>query len=92
MKRIGTLTLLAVLLAGSQTSALACAVCFGKSDSAMAQGMNAGIFALLFVIVSVLGGVASFFVYLVRRSTIGANNHSLPVEFPAQLHAETEKA
>jgi hypothetical protein len=34
----------------------------------MAQGMNLGIFALLIVIVSVLIGIASFFVFLARRS------------------------
>jgi hypothetical protein len=34
----------------------------------MASGMNWGIFSLLAVIVSVLGGVASFFIYLARKS------------------------
>jgi hypothetical protein len=46
----------------------ACAACYGKSDSPMAQGMNWGIFSLLAVIVAVLGGVAAFFVFLGRRS------------------------
>jgi len=49
-------------------SAAACAACFGQSDSSMAQGMNMGIFALLLVITSVLCGVASFFVYVAKRS------------------------
>jgi hypothetical protein len=49
-------------------AAHACAACFGKSNDAMAQGMNVGIFALLFVIVSVLLGIASFAIFLVRRS------------------------
>jgi hypothetical protein len=48
---------------------LACTACFGQSDSQMAQGMNMGIFALLMVITSVLFGIASFFVYLARRSS-----------------------
>jgi hypothetical protein len=47
---------------------LACAVCFGKSDAPMARGMNMGIFTLLGVITAVLLGVASFFVFLARRS------------------------
>jgi heme/copper-type cytochrome/quinol oxidase subunit 2 len=47
---------------------LACAACFGKSDSPLAQGMNMGILALLAVITVVLSGVAGFFVYLSRRS------------------------
>jgi hypothetical protein len=47
---------------------LACAACYGQSDSPMAQGMNWGIFSLLAVVVTVLGGIAGFFVYLARRS------------------------
>ena len=46
----------------------ACAACFGQSDSPLAKGMNMGIFSLLAVIVSVLGGIAAFAIYLVRRS------------------------
>jgi hypothetical protein len=34
----------------------------------MAAGMNWGIFSLLAVVVTVLGGVAAFFIYLARRS------------------------
>jgi len=49
-------------------AAEACAACFGKSNDAMAQGMNMGIFALLFVIGSVLVGVASFAIFLARRA------------------------
>ena len=47
---------------------LACAACYGQSNSAMAQGMNWGICSLLVIIVTVLGGVASFFVFLAKRS------------------------
>ena len=46
----------------------ACAACFGKSDSDLAKGMNMGIFVLLGVIIAVLGGIASFFIYLARRA------------------------
>ena len=53
-------------------SARACAACFGKSDSAMAQGMNAGILALLGVIGLVLVGAASFFVFLARQAAASA--------------------
>ena len=48
-------------------SLLACAACYGQSDSPMAKGMNWGIFTLLGFIVAVLGGVAGFFIYLARR-------------------------
>ena len=54
------------------SGALACAACYGASDSPMASGMNWGIFSLLGVIVSVLGGVASFFIYLARKSAKAA--------------------
>ncbi len=50
----------------------ACAACYGQSDSPMAKGMNWGIFSLLVVVVLVLGGIASFFVYLARRSAVAA--------------------
>jgi hypothetical protein len=49
-------------------AAMACAACYGQSDSPMAHGMNAGIFALLVVIGIVWCGVAAFFVCLARRA------------------------
>jgi hypothetical protein len=55
---------MAVLPASDQ----ACAACFGKSDDAMARGMNMGILALLIVITLVLAGLASFFIFLARRA------------------------
>jgi hypothetical protein len=58
----------ALLLAALPDTARACATCFGKSDDAMARGMNAGIFALLFVVVCVLAAFAAFALFLVRRS------------------------
>ena len=62
------LGLLAAGVSVLPASALACASCFGRSDSPMAKGMNAGIFALLLVITSVLLGVAIFFAYILRRA------------------------
>lgn len=49
-------------------TASACAACYGASDSPMAAGMNWGIMALLGMIVAVLGGIASCFFVLARRS------------------------
>jgi predicted lipid-binding transport protein (Tim44 family) len=46
---------------------LACAACYGKSDSALATGMNWGIFTLLGVILTVLTCIAIFFVHIVRK-------------------------
>jgi len=59
---------LALLFILQPSTLLACAACYGQSDSAMAKGMNWGIFTLLAVVVSVLGGIAGFFVFLARRS------------------------
>lgn len=60
--------LLIAALALQPHSLYACAACYGQSDSPMAAGMNWGIFSLLAMIVTVLGGVAAFFVFLARRS------------------------
>ena len=49
-------------------SLFACAACFGRSDDAMAHGMNMGIFTLLIVIVSVLVGIAAVGAFLVHRA------------------------
>jgi hypothetical protein len=58
---------------------LACAACYGKSDSPLALGLNWGIFSLLGVVIFVLGGFAGFFIYLVKR---GSRN---PVPLPTEL-------
>ncbi len=62
--------LLMVILLGGPVSAplLACATCFGRSDSALAEGMNMGILFLLGVVGLVLGGIAGFMVFLARRA------------------------
>jgi hypothetical protein len=49
-------------------AALACPVCFGQSDSPMAQGVNMGIYFLLAVVAGVLVAFAGFFIYLARRA------------------------
>ena len=66
-------------------SASACATCFGKSDSAMAQGMNAGILTLLLVIMSVLLAIAIFFAYILRRAArLNAAQLAAPADAQAQ--------
>jgi hypothetical protein len=70
MKRLALLALLSVaFVLLSETPALACAACFGKSDSAMARSLNASIFTLMGVVVTVLIGAASFFVFLAKRAS-----------------------
>jgi hypothetical protein len=64
----------------------ACAACYGQSDSAMAAGMNWGIFSLLIIIVLVLGGVAAFFVFLARRASSVAATQGGQMSFNERLH------
>jgi hypothetical protein len=59
---------LACLLLAVPRVALACPVCFGNSDSPMAIATNMGIIAMLVVVAGVLGGFATFFIYLTRRA------------------------
>lgn len=69
MNRFATILFATVLGVIFAPVASACPACFGKTDSPLADGMNAGIFALLFVVVLVLGGVAAFFIHLARRAS-----------------------
>jgi hypothetical protein len=64
------LAALLAALAARPAALLACAACYGQSDSALAKGMNWGIFSLLGVVVFVLGGVTSFFVFLGKRAGV----------------------
>jgi hypothetical protein len=63
----------AVAFALNPSAVLACAACFGKSDSPLAKGMNWGILSLLVVVGLVLVGIASFFIYLAKRSAIASD-------------------
>ncbi|HUA39291.1 MAG TPA: hypothetical protein VMA35_12945 [Candidatus Sulfopaludibacter sp.] len=59
----------------------ACAACYGKSDSALAEGMNWGIFTLLGVILTVLTCILVFFVHIIRKEEEAAHD-SVPVNPP----------
>jgi hypothetical protein len=66
---------LAMALVLSSNSVFACAACYGTNvDSPLAAGMNWGIFSLLGVVVGVLGTIASFFVFLAKKSASVANS------------------
>lgn len=71
MKTLRNIILMAGLagLVNVNSTALACAACYGASDSPMAKGMNAGILTLLAIIGTVLCGAATFFVVLARRAS-----------------------
>ena len=67
-------------------SARACAACYGQSDSPMAAGMNWGIVTLLGIIVAVLGGIASCFILVARRSA-SVPRDSIEAALAAQAEA-----
>jgi uncharacterized membrane protein len=71
MKRFSNWILAGVVCVLIHPSALACATCFGNSDSPMAKGMNAGIAVLLGVVGLLWLAFASFFVFIVQRSRQG---------------------
>lgn len=57
-----------VLVMSGASSVQACATCFGKSDSKLAEAMNWGIFTLLLVVMSVMVGISAFFIFIARRT------------------------
>lgn len=66
------------LLALAPPSLFACAACYGKSDSPLASGMNAGIFTLLGVILTVLSCFGLFFVHVMRGNGKSLDADSTP--------------
>jgi hypothetical protein len=70
LRSIATTALVAV-----PRAALACPVCFGQSDSPLAQGVNMGVLFLLGTITAVLIGFASFMIYLARRAKVFAGDN-----------------
>ena len=63
-------TLLTTLIIAIPRAAVACPVCFGQNDSPLALAMNAGIIAMLGVVVGVLGCFAAFFIHLMKRAKL----------------------
>ncbi len=62
--------LVAVVIVGMfPTIAAACPVCYGDSDSAMAQGANNAVLFLLGVVLMVQAGFVALFYTFWRRST-----------------------
>lgn len=77
-------TLLAAVISAvalAPSSLRACAACYGRSDSALANGMNWGIFTLLGVVLTVLTCILVFFVHIVRKEE-KANSNPAPVNPP----------
>lgn len=57
-----------IMFAGPRT-AFACAACTGRSDDAVAEGLNVAVLTLLLVLLAVYGAVISSLVYLIRRAS-----------------------
>lgn len=74
----------ALLIGFTPVQLWACATCFGKSDSALAAGLNWGIASLLVVVTLVLGGIAAFFVHVARR-TAAAESLEPPVASEVEI-------
>jgi len=63
----------AAVMIGSESSALACPVCFGAEETAMIDGTKLGIVVLLAVTLAVQGGFVGFFLYLRKRAKRNAD-------------------
>ena len=75
---------IATLVVMMPQAAHACAACFGRSDSKMAQAYNLGIFSMLGFVALMFAAVISFFVYITRRAaSVSAS--------AAQLSATSQK-
>jgi hypothetical protein len=69
-----------VMLLAAPRAALACPVCFGQSDSPLANATNLGILAMLGVVAAVLSGFAAFIVHLNRRARLVADGGVGPTD------------
>ena len=68
-----TAAAVAAVLIGTESSALACPVCFGAEETRMIDATKLGIFALLAVTLAVQGGFLGFFLYLRKRAKRNAD-------------------
>jgi heme/copper-type cytochrome/quinol oxidase subunit 2 len=80
--------LMLAVLVSVPMDAAACAVCFGNAEDPITKSIAWGILFLLAVIVSVLGGIAGFFIYLARRAAAVNAAGNLPA---AELAATAGK-
>lgn len=70
ISHLGWTALVIGVLGPSAPQALACAVCFGDPNSAMAKGAAAGVMVLAGVISGVLACIVGTAVFWVRRSRL----------------------
>jgi hypothetical protein len=65
----------AAVLCALPSSARACAVCMGASDSNVAPAVNAAIFLMLGCVALMLTSIVFFIFYLARRAKNSADDH-----------------
>ena len=65
------------LVLGVPRAVLACPVCFGQTDSPLANATNMGIIAMLVIVGGVLAGFAAFIFHLNRRARLVADSAEL---------------
>jgi len=65
--------LITALVVGVPRAVLACPVCFGQTDSPLANATNMGIIVMLVIIGTVLAGFAAFIFHLNRRARLAAD-------------------
>jgi hypothetical protein len=56
------------LIVAAPRAVLACPVCFGQSDSPLANAINMGVIMMLGVVAVMLGSFGAFFIHLNRRA------------------------
>jgi len=74
---------------GMPRAVLACPVCFGQTDSPLANATNMGIIAMLVVVGGVLAGFAAFIFHLNRRARLAADGAELATAGQSQLSSTT---
>jgi hypothetical protein len=74
---------LTMMMLAAPRAALACPVCFGASDSPLANAINMGVIMMLGVVAVMLGSFGAFFIYLNRRAKALAE----PAGFEATRYA-----
>ena len=62
------LVLAGLVLLAQPGSLLACSACYGAPDSPMSKGLVWGITVLIGVVGTVLAGITTFFVYVVKKT------------------------
>ena len=67
-KRTRVLAMVAAMVIGGSSSALACPVCFGAAETPIIDATRLGVLVLLAITLAVQAGFVGFFLYLRKRA------------------------